>query len=385
MARRTDCTLALVVQRHGEVVFERYGHQPDTLFGPGGPVTADTTLISWSMAKSITHAAVGIPSATGRCTLDAPAPGAVVAGDRRRRRSPCIDLLEMRPGLEFVEDYVDDSVSHCLEMLYGDGQGRHGRLRRGAAAAARARHGVELLQRHHQHRVPHRRRLPIGWRQRRGRDGGVPARSAVRADRHALGAIPKFDDRRHLRRLVATCTRPPATSPGSGELYLDDGVVATARGCCRPAGATRPHPDHVRRPRRRVRLRRPLVAVARLPRHASRATATRASTPWWFPTATWSWSTSARCRPRADRRSRGAGLDRLSSTPSEGVPGSSQRGHGDRARRVAVRGAPRHRLAKRGGHRSSRWDRAPANCPASRSTTPVVRRARAGSAGSGSP
>jgi CubicO group peptidase (beta-lactamase class C family) len=32
-----------------------------------------------------------------------------------------LDLLEMRSGLEFVEDYVDDSVSHCLEMLYGDG------------------------------------------------------------------------------------------------------------------------------------------------------------------------------------------------------------------------------------------------------------------------
>jgi CubicO group peptidase (beta-lactamase class C family) len=32
------------------------------------------------------------------------------------------DLLDMRPGLEWVEDYVDDSVSHCLEMLYGDGK-----------------------------------------------------------------------------------------------------------------------------------------------------------------------------------------------------------------------------------------------------------------------
>ena len=28
----------------------------------------------------------------------------------------------MRSGLEFVEDYVDDSVSHCIEMLYGAGQ-----------------------------------------------------------------------------------------------------------------------------------------------------------------------------------------------------------------------------------------------------------------------
>ena len=47
------CSLALVVRHHDEVVFERYGHEPDTLFGPGGPVTADSTLVSWSMAKTI--------------------------------------------------------------------------------------------------------------------------------------------------------------------------------------------------------------------------------------------------------------------------------------------------------------------------------------------
>lgn len=29
-----------------------------------------------------------------------------------------IDLLEMRSGLTFVEDYIDASVSHCLEMLF---------------------------------------------------------------------------------------------------------------------------------------------------------------------------------------------------------------------------------------------------------------------------
>ena len=33
-----------------------------------------------------------------------------------------LDLLEMRPGLEWVEDYVDDTVSHCIEMLFGSGQ-----------------------------------------------------------------------------------------------------------------------------------------------------------------------------------------------------------------------------------------------------------------------
>ena len=51
-------SLALVAMCRGDMIFERYGVQPDTIFGPGGPVSADTTLISWSMAKSITHAAV---------------------------------------------------------------------------------------------------------------------------------------------------------------------------------------------------------------------------------------------------------------------------------------------------------------------------------------
>ena len=29
----------------------------------------------------------------------------------------------MRSGLRFVEDYVDDAVSDCLEMLFGSGAG----------------------------------------------------------------------------------------------------------------------------------------------------------------------------------------------------------------------------------------------------------------------
>ena len=113
-------SLALVVQHRGEVVFERYGTQPDTIFGPGGPVDADTPLVSWSMAKSITHAAAGIAGGDGLLDLHAPAP---VSQWRGTEKEPITlqQLLEMRPGLLFVEDYVDDSVSHCLEMLYGAG------------------------------------------------------------------------------------------------------------------------------------------------------------------------------------------------------------------------------------------------------------------------
>jgi len=114
-------TLALVVQHRGEVVLERYGHQPDTPFGPGGPVDAATPLVSWSMAKSITHALVGILVADGLVDPDAPAPVPAWRGTPKERIT-LLDLLEMRPGLLFVEDYVDGSVSHCLEMLFGGGR-----------------------------------------------------------------------------------------------------------------------------------------------------------------------------------------------------------------------------------------------------------------------
>ena len=99
-------SLALVIRQGGEVLLERYGHQPDTVFGPGAPVTADTTLISWSMAKSITHAAVGVLVGEGRLRLEAPAPVPSWQGTEKEAIT-LQQLLEMRSGLEFVEDYVD--------------------------------------------------------------------------------------------------------------------------------------------------------------------------------------------------------------------------------------------------------------------------------------
>jgi len=114
-------SLSLVVQHRGHVIHERYGHQPDTIFGPGGPVDADTTLISWSMAKSITHALLGIVVADGLLDVDGPAPVPEWAGTEKETIQ-LLDLLEMRPGLAFVEDYVDDQTSNCLEMLYGEGK-----------------------------------------------------------------------------------------------------------------------------------------------------------------------------------------------------------------------------------------------------------------------
>ncbi|HMV75057.1 MAG TPA: serine hydrolase, partial [Microthrixaceae bacterium] len=105
-------SLAFVAVQGGRVVAERYG--------PG--VGPDSTLISWSMAKSVTHALVGILAGDGLLDPDAPAavPEWSDPGDPRHPITVA-DLLAMRSGLAFVEDYLDDSVSDCLEMLWGSG------------------------------------------------------------------------------------------------------------------------------------------------------------------------------------------------------------------------------------------------------------------------
>ena len=111
MSEVTSVTLAEVVLHDGQVVHETYG--PDT--GPG------TTLISWSTGKSVTHALVGIAVREGLLELDAPAPVPEWAGDERQAIT-LRQLLHMTSGLRFVEDYVDDAISHCIDMLFGAGQ-----------------------------------------------------------------------------------------------------------------------------------------------------------------------------------------------------------------------------------------------------------------------
>lgn len=125
-ARPTELgvSLALVVVQGGEVVTQRYGTQPDTPFGPGGPVDDDTLLISWSTAKSMVHAAVGILVADGLVVLDQPVAVASWRGTPKAEIT-LLDLLEMRPGLRFVEDYVDDQASDCIDMLFGSGADDH--------------------------------------------------------------------------------------------------------------------------------------------------------------------------------------------------------------------------------------------------------------------
>ncbi len=118
-------TLAFVVVHHGEIVVERYGVQPGNLFQPDDvAVGADTPLISWSTAKSMVHAAVGMLVGDGRLDPSEPAPVPGWTGTPKSAIT-VLDLLEMRPGLRFVESYVEGEPSHCLDMLFGEGSGDH--------------------------------------------------------------------------------------------------------------------------------------------------------------------------------------------------------------------------------------------------------------------
>jgi CubicO group peptidase (beta-lactamase class C family) len=111
-------SLALVAIRGGEVIAERYGRRPANELEPPADVTAETTLLSWSMAKSFTHAGVGLLVVDGLIDVDAPAPVPEWAGTDKEGIT-LLQLLEMRSGLRFTEDYVDGDTSHCIEMLFG--------------------------------------------------------------------------------------------------------------------------------------------------------------------------------------------------------------------------------------------------------------------------
>jgi CubicO group peptidase (beta-lactamase class C family) len=107
-------TDALVIIQGGRLVYERYDPDKD----------ATSTFPSWSKAKSITQALVGLAVADGLLGIHGPAqvPAWQAQGDPRGAIT--LDhLLRMSSGLKFIEDYVPGSVSDVIEMLFGSGQG----------------------------------------------------------------------------------------------------------------------------------------------------------------------------------------------------------------------------------------------------------------------
>lgn len=111
---RPDGARALLVIQGGEIVGEAYadGYGPEMQFP------------SWSMAKSVTHALVGVLIADGQ--IDIYAPADVPRWHRKvndhRAAITLEQLLRMESGLLFSEDYGNPDESHVLQMLFGRGR-----------------------------------------------------------------------------------------------------------------------------------------------------------------------------------------------------------------------------------------------------------------------
>jgi CubicO group peptidase (beta-lactamase class C family) len=116
-------TYAVAIVYRGRLVFERYDGLLPQWDKPGKPVVTGTPLLSWSMAKSMLHAVVGMLVDEGRLDLEGPAPVPQWQGAGDPRRAITVQqLLEMRDGLDFAEEYVDAEASDVLQMLFGAGR-----------------------------------------------------------------------------------------------------------------------------------------------------------------------------------------------------------------------------------------------------------------------
>lgn len=105
-------TLALLAVHRGRLVIERYGdgHGPSE------------TYRSWSMAKSVLHALIGLLVRDGKLSLDGPAPVPSWLPNDPRHAITLENLLRMVDGLDFIEEYVPGVGSHVIAMLFQEGQ-----------------------------------------------------------------------------------------------------------------------------------------------------------------------------------------------------------------------------------------------------------------------
>ena len=116
-------TNAVVVVQAGSVLCERYGGEQFYFDRPAEPITASSQLLSWSLAKSVLHMIVGTLVDEGRLDPDQLAPVPEWSDpDDPRHQIRIRDLLAMRDGLDFIEEYEIGRESNILEMLWGEGQ-----------------------------------------------------------------------------------------------------------------------------------------------------------------------------------------------------------------------------------------------------------------------
>jgi CubicO group peptidase (beta-lactamase class C family) len=102
---RTLQTRAVIIIKDGNLVYEKYG----------AGYNSESSLIGWSMTKSITNAMVGILVKDGKLTLDKKNLLEEWQGDDRRNIA-LTDMLHMSSGLDFEEDYA--SPSDATNMLF---------------------------------------------------------------------------------------------------------------------------------------------------------------------------------------------------------------------------------------------------------------------------
>jgi CubicO group peptidase (beta-lactamase class C family) len=102
-------TLAVVVVWKDTIIGEAYA--------PG--ITRETPLLGWSMTKSLINAFTGLRVKEGKLSLDEPAPIPPWQEDERKKIT-LNHLMHMTSGLEWVENYFDNSDVTRMLYVYGD-------------------------------------------------------------------------------------------------------------------------------------------------------------------------------------------------------------------------------------------------------------------------
>lgn len=106
-------TRAVIIVQGGRIVLEKYA--------PG--YSATTRLVSWSMAKSVTQAAVGVAAAQGKLDPDAPMGGWLWPKSDPRAAITWRQWLNMVDGQKYVEiDAPSVAESDAARQLYGPGR-----------------------------------------------------------------------------------------------------------------------------------------------------------------------------------------------------------------------------------------------------------------------
>ena len=120
---RYGTTYAVAVVHRGRLLAERYGGELEHWDRPFEPIVPSTRLLSWSMAKSMLHAVVGMLVAEGRLDLGAPAAVPAWADPADPRHAITLEhMLDMRDGLDWAEVYEVGGRSDVVDMLFGSGQ-----------------------------------------------------------------------------------------------------------------------------------------------------------------------------------------------------------------------------------------------------------------------